>query len=226
MNSWWDLGEGSGFQGTELEMHRITCPFCLEQGNFSLEHRAQKKKANSAKALHFDTLKCGSCSGYVMALWSAGSLFGGGLHSFRVLPWPLRLNEHPEHWPEAIGRFWLQAHRSAKDENWDAAAVMARSALQTALREHGAKGSSLKLEIDDLAAKGVLPPHMKEWAHELRELANESAHPTGDQQKSEAGDVRDVIKFLDFLLQYLYNLPHEIAQYRKRRKHKEGSATD
>jgi N-acyl-D-aspartate/D-glutamate deacylase len=111
----------------------------------------------------------------------------------------------------------LQAHRTAKDENWDAAAVMARSALQIALREHGAIGESLKQEIDDLASRGVLPLHMKEWAHELRELANESAHPRVAMLESSPDDVRDVVQFLDFLLQYLYNLPHEIAEYRTRR---------
>ncbi len=60
---------------------------------------------------------------------------------------------------------------------------------------------------------------MKEWAHELRELGNESAHPdpVGSQASADEGGVRDVIEFLDFLLQYLYTLPHEIKQYRERR---------
>ena len=39
-----------------------------------------------------------------------------------------------------------------------------------------------------------------------------------------AADVRDVVKFLDFLLQYLYNLPNEIAEYRKRRVDKTDGA--
>lgn len=94
---------------------------------------------------------------------------------------------------------------------------MARSALQVALRGHGAQGKSLRQEIDDLASQGILPPHMKEWAHELRELGNESAHPDPATGKSSGDDVRDVIEFLDFLLQYLYSLPHAIEQYRQRR---------
>ena len=220
MDSWWDLGEGQGFRGNELEVRQVTCPFCLERGNFSFEHRAEKKKPNSKKALHFDTLKCGNCASYVMVLWSAGELWGRGLYGFQVLPWPLRIEEYPEHWPEEVGRFWLQAHRSAKDENWDAAAVMARSSLQSALRGHDAKGSSLKQEIDDLAVKGILPAHMKEWAHELRELGNDAAHPGPATSKSTPDDVRDVVEFLDFLLQYLYTLPHEIGEYRKRREKK------
>jgi hypothetical protein len=222
VDSWWDLGEGSGFRGSEFELHRIVCPFCSERGNFSVEHRAEKKKPNSKKALHFDTVKCGNCAGYVMVLWSAGREFGSGLYAYQVLPWPLRLEEWPDHWPTDVGRYWLQAHRSATDENWDAAALMARSALQLALRGHNAKAGSLKAEIDDLAARGVLPPHMKEWAHELRDLANDAAHPGPGAPTSSSDDVRDVIEFLDFLLQYLYTLPHEIAEYRKRRQGKTG----
>jgi hypothetical protein len=138
----------------------------VERGNFSTDHQAVKKKANSSKTLHFDTLKCGNCAGYVMVLWSASQFSGSqGPHNYYVPPWPIKLEEHPKHWPEAVGRYWLQAHRSARDENWDAAATMARSALQVALREQGTEGKSLKGEIDDLASKGVLPPHMKNWAH-------------------------------------------------------------
>ena len=226
MKSWWDLGEWSGNHGNELALSGITCPFCQECGNFSFEHRAEKKKSNATKVLHFDTLKCGNCTGYVMVLWSA-SQFGTGLtgmHAFRVLPWPIRLEKFPRHWPEPVGRFWLQAHRNGKDENWDAASVMARSALQAALREQGAKGRKLKDEIEDLATRGILPPQMKEWAHELRGLGNESAHPEAVGSKPSADDVRDVIKFLDFLFEYLYTLPHEIKQYRERRAGRTTSA--
>ena len=41
--------------------------------------------------------------------------------------------------------------------------------------------------------------------------------PVGSQASADEGGVRDVIEFLDFLLQYLYTLPHEIKQYRERR---------
>ena len=152
---------------------RGSLPLFHERGNFSFAYRADKKKPNESKVLHFDTLKCGNSAGYVMVLCSARH-FGGGLHDFRTLPWPLRRERIPEHWPNCVGRFWLQVHRSYTDENWDAAAVMARSAVQAAMREKDACGPNLRAEIKDLADRGILPPHMKEWAHELRELGNES----------------------------------------------------
>jgi len=222
MASWWDLGEHSGFHGGELALFRITCPFCLERGNFRTVHHVEKKKSNDRKKLNFDTLQCGSCSGYVMTLWSASSSGGmHGLHDFKVLPWALQYDQFPEHWPEDIGRFWLQAKRNLTNENWDAAALMARSALQVALRRHNATGKTLKQEIDSLANQGLLPPIIKEWSHKVRELGNETAHPEPGQQATSPQDARDVVKFLDFLLEYLYTIPHEINEYRARKTNKQ-----
>ena len=59
---------------------------------------------------------------------------------------------------------------------------------------------------------------MKEWANELRELGNESAHPQPDQTATDRNDARDVVNFLNFLLEYLYTLPKQIRDYRDRRK--------
>ena len=222
MDSWWQLGEGYGISGEKLALYQITCPFCLERGNFETTFHAEKKKPNSDKKLNFDTLKCGNCGGFVMVLWSASEFcFDRGLHNFKVLPWPLKFERYPEHWPEAVGRYWLQAKSNIRDENWDAAAVMARSALQIALRDKGASGNNLKQEIDDLAKKGILPQIMREWSNCVRELGNDSAHPNPLQDSTNAQDARDIVSFLDFLLEYLYTLPYRILLYREREKKSE-----
>jgi len=44
MESWWELGEWSGHTGNTMQVWRLTCPFCKEQGNFVLAHHAEKKK--------------------------------------------------------------------------------------------------------------------------------------------------------------------------------------
>jgi hypothetical protein len=213
MDSWWSLGEHSGYSGGDLDQSQITCPFCGERGNFAVEFAAKKKRPNGDKVLHFDTLRCGSCASFVQVFWAAGY----SLHDYRVQPWPLQISSAPPHWPEAIGRFWLQAKRNIKDENWDAAAVMARSALQVSLRDQGAEGSNLKQEVDDLASKGILPSIMKEWAHEVRELGNDSAHPDPGQRPTSPKDARDVVQFLDYFLEYSYSLPKKINEYRARK---------
>ena len=94
---------------------------------------------------------------------------------------------------------------------------MARSALQAALRDNKAQGKTLKAEIDDLASKGILPPLMKEWSDNVRELGNISAHPKPGQPPTTPEDARDIVEFLNFLLEYLYTLPRRINDYRSRR---------
>ena len=217
MDSWWQLGEWSGYEGESLAAYRITCPFCMERGNLETEHHAEKNKANSRKKLNFDTLKCGNCSGYVMVLWSANEFgFGSRLHDFRLLPSPLRLETHPKEWPVDVGRYWLQAKRSLVGENWDAAVPMARSSLQAALRHQGAKGGNLKEEINHLADRAALPPVMKDWSHEIRLLGNISAHPGQADDPPSAIQAKDLVNFLDLFLELTYSLPRRIAEFRKR----------
>jgi hypothetical protein len=219
MESWWELGEGMGFSGDRMEVWRLTCAFCGEKGNFGLAYHAEKKKANSNKKLNFDLYQCRNCMGFLHVLWSAGEFTSGfhGLYNFKVLPWPTGKPDPSEDWPDAVQRYWIQAQDSVKNENWDAATIMARSALQFAVRDKGAQGKNLKAEIEDLATKGVLHPLMKDWSNEVRELANDSAHPDPNAPPTQPQDARDITQFLDFLLMYLYDLPKHISDYRERR---------
>src|SRR6516225_7567514 len=68
MESWWELGEWSGHSGNTLEVWRLTCPFCEEEGNFGLAYHAEKKKASSTKKLNFDLYQCRNCMAYVHSL--------------------------------------------------------------------------------------------------------------------------------------------------------------
>lgn len=219
MRSWWDLGEHIGQIGSSLALYQIECPFCEEEGNFKLEHHAEKKKPNGDKVLNFDTYKCGNCSGYVMVFWSVNEHGGSqDLHSYRVLPYPLKISKPPEYMSEGVGRSWVQVQKSLASESWDAAAVMARTAMEKALKEQKAQGPKLINKIEDLAAKGILPPLMKDWAHEVRLLGNEGTHSDPLSTGVEREDANDIAEFLDYLLEYLYDLPKRISEYRSRKK--------
>jgi len=125
-------------------------------------------------------------------------------------------DQTPEAWPDEVGRFWKQARRALARDDLDAGSVMARSALQAALRQVTAAGNSLYAEIDDLAQCGLLPPIMKDWAHELRLLGNSSAHPEIGAAAPSRKDVSDVVEFLEYLMSYLFSLPRRIEEYRER----------
>lgn len=213
--SWWNIGEGIGYSSHGLPTYQIACAFCGVENNFeTIAHLEKKKPNNDKKKLNYDTLKCGECGNLMFVFWSTGS---SGLTDYKVLPWYRSTSRHPDHWPADVGRYWIEAKRSIEGENWTAAALMARSAIQLILRAHGADGNNLKQEIDDLTEKGLLIPIMKDWAHEVRELGNEGTHPKPGTTGTEEKDARDVVEFLSFLMRVLYDLPHEIGQYRKRK---------
>jgi hypothetical protein len=217
--SWWDLGEHVGYSGNKLALHRITCGFCGESGNFENAYHLEKKDGSNRKTLNYEILKCGNCGNYSMVFWSASRVVSSqGMHDFHVVPWPLQTVSFPEHWPDDIGRFWMQARRSLEGKNWDAASLMARSAIQLAVRYKNAAGRNLKEEIDDLAQKGILPPVVREWSHEVRELGNENAHPAPGTKGTNQEDAKDVVDFLGVLLNMLYDLPHQIEQYSARKE--------
>ncbi len=94
---------------------------------------------------------------------------------------------------------------------------MARSAVQLVARGHCATGKNLKEEIDDLAAKGLILPVMREWAHEVRELGNDGTHPKPGTFGTSEKDAKDVVEFLTFLMTVMYDVPKQIADYRKRK---------
>jgi hypothetical protein len=210
---WWSLGDGSGYEGDKLALWQIECGFCGERGNWELSHHAERENKDGKK-LNYDIYKCIACGNLTMVFWAAGDR----LHSWHQVPWPTNTTRWPEHWPDEIGRYWLQAQRSIESENWDAAALMARSSLQLLLRHEKAEGGSLVKEIDDLAKKGLIPPIVRDWGHELRVLGNEAAHPMPGAKGISEKDARQMVRFLRVVLTLLQDLPADIKKYRGEKK--------
>jgi hypothetical protein len=222
MESWWDLGEGIGYGGSELHVSSVTCPHCLYRGNFDVEYTKDQKHPTRPKALHWLVLKCNECNMRSFVLWSGNGFGPSGIHASRVYPPSLKASaKAPDHWPSQVGNAWEQAHKSLGTESWDAAAAMAGRALQAVTRGHfKAKPATLEKEIEELGSKGILPRPMVEWAHEIRLLRNIGAHPDPVEESVSAADAKDIVKFLDYFLIYVFNLPKEIADYKARRKDK------
>jgi hypothetical protein len=213
--NWWDLGEHSGYRGSDLATHQIECAFCGESGNFeTINHLDRKKAGDSDKKLNYDTLKCVNCGNYIFAFWSASY----SMHDYHVVPWRRNTSSYPKHWPDDIGTYWLEAKRSIEAQNWTAAALMARSALQLIARLNDAKGENLKQELDDLAARGIILTTMREWADEIRYLGNEGAHPKPGSTGADVKNAKDVVEFLTTLMTVMYDLPKKINDYRSRKK--------
>jgi hypothetical protein len=81
-----------------------------------------------------------------------------------------------------------------------------RSVLDVAIKDLGGKGANLKSQIDDLAGKGLVTGVLRDWAHQLRSEGNEAVH----ELKGTKEEAAELVKFVKFFLQYVYELPYEI----------------
>lgn len=124
----------------------------------------------------------------------------------------------PEHIPKEVERVYLQAVDAHRRTNLDLAAMGFRRALELALK---AKAPDLKGQlgprIDQLAAKHVLTPAMKEWAEDSRVLGNEANH---DPPEPTPENVQQLFLFTESLLEYLFTLPEKVRQRREAKKPK------
>lgn len=220
IDTWWDFADSSGQWGSDLALYQIACGFCKSKGNFALAHQEKMLRANGDKTLYFETYKCGNCGGYKLVFWTNNGEGGrGGIHDYIEIPRALQgSRQPPEYWPANVKRFWVQAHTSMTTETWDAAVAMARSTLHAAIFDKGGEGKTLYDKINDLVKKDLLPPLMATWATEIRLLGKVAAHPEEEEKEITNLDAKDIVKFMDSLLEYVYDFPREIEAYRQRRE--------
>jgi hypothetical protein len=101
-------------------------------------------------------------------------------------------------------------------------AVRAVEALM-AEKGYNKRQIGLKKRIDTAVQDGVLPKLMGDWAHEVREIGNESHTDEDPEPIATLADADRALLFANTLAQYLFVLPHEIA--RGRDKSADGEAT-
>lgn len=155
--------------------------------------------------------ECNSCHKLV--------LVNDSTHKIYPMPLPKPIDERIPHaiksdFEESITCFSIAAYR--------ASAVMARRALQSICLDKGAKEKDkLEKQIDDLFSQGIITKDLRDWAHEVRFVGNDAAHPKkpeNDQPVSEE-DAKDVLDLLEQFCQVLYVAP-AIAEGRRKSREK------
>lgn len=175
----------------------IYCPYC---------HR-YTALSNRGIYLNYWMGECNACHDVVLVNNYNGTIYP------HPLPKPVS-----EKIIEPIRKDFMEANLCFSVSAYRAAAVMARRALQSICLDKGAKeGDDLKKQIDWLFAQGVVTKDLKEWAHEVRLVGNDAAHPKkpeGNQPVSKE-DAEDILQLLDQFCQVLYVAP-AIAEERKK----------
>jgi len=127
-------------------------------------------------------------------------------------PEPLQDLPHPE--IEADRNEAWACHLSGQHK---AAVIMARSALQRAVRVLNPYRGSLNQELDNLAANGIITRQLRANADEVRLSGNDVAHPE-ELGEVTADDAEDSLTFLDDFIGTTLMIPERQRQRQARRE--------
>lgn len=120
--------------------------------------------------------------------------------------------------PKEVGEDYKESLMCFAIEAWKATVVLCRRALQNSVVEKGANaGKHLYDQIDELATGQTITKDIKDWAHRIRHLGNDGAHPydKGALTKVTRDDADQILKFMESYLKYVYEMPYELAKKRR-----------
>jgi hypothetical protein len=184
-----------------------TCPHCLRDVRFDILAQTQHDR------MFHQLQQCQACHEFVYRQVDINQ------PDETLAQWPPK-GLRPAHpaVPAPIAADWLEAHLCLTIRAFRGAAAMARRAVQGVAVEQGAKDAPLHTQLKELKATATLHPTMVEWADHIRLLGNVGAHPGSDGLETVSEDeAREVVRFLDELLRWLYELPAETAAARAAR---------
>ena len=100
---------------------------------------------------------------------------------------------------------------------------MSRRSLQSICLEKGAKEKdTLEIQIDWLFSQRVLTKDLQQWAHEVRYVGNNAAHPSKPSEDKSVvrEDAQDILDLLEQFAQVLYVAPAIAGERKKAREEK------
>lgn len=208
----------------EIPDTSLICPHCKVQSRFI----DIGKSVFVHKKGVWSILRCAghTCNGPVLAIyeWTGGYLEepgGVGIPTLKSMPaktYPEMVPTVHESIPKDVAEDYKESLICYNAGAWKATVVLCRRAVQSSVVERGADvNNELWRQIDELASKEVITNDIKDWAHQIRYLGNDGAHPydRGLLTKVTKDDANEVLKFMDSYLKYVYEMPFEVAKRRR-----------
>jgi hypothetical protein len=91
--------------------------------------------------------------------------------------------------------------------------VLARRAIQSTCLDKGAITKDLVKQIDELFTLGIITADLKEWAHVIRWVGNDAAHP--NKEAVTVDDATDILELCEQFLHTIYVAPAIASERRK-----------
>jgi Domain of unknown function (DUF4145) len=110
--------------------------------------------------------------------------------------------------PEPARRYLQQAFETLNAP--DAAAVMAGSAVDAMLKDHGLIEGNVYSRIEQAVEKNILTPAMGKWAHQVRLEANRPRHADAEDPHVSPEQAQQSVEFADALGHFLFVLSSRI----------------
>lgn len=118
--------------------------------------------------------------------------------------------------PTNVETAFAEGERSFAAENYAAAAVMYRKAVERSVKLINPDGKGmLNQRIRELEAKNALPHSLIELMDMVKFIGNDGAHDDDDPTPEDVKQGRD---FTRLLLTYLWELPEEVAKAKAARE--------
>jgi hypothetical protein len=161
----------------------------------------------------FTFLKCPVCSSAALAgqEWYAEDTWSD---PYRL--YPPRLKRLSIAIPPPLRSAYKEALICHKAKAYTAAAIMCRKTLEGLCDNHGATSRSLASGLRKLKEDGVIDQRLFDWADALRIMGNEAAH--GADFSVDADDAKDVLDFVEAILDYVYVYRKRFDEFIERRQ--------
>ncbi len=187
----------------------IYCPFCHKHTALSKAFQTDEKGNRQGGLCWIRTEQggwwmgiCNSCKNVVLvrqfkdgnSRWKTNEIYPN--------PQPKPINDKI---PEFIKSDLKETLTCFCVGSYRATAILCRRILQVICLDKGTKDATLEKQIDELFEMRIITQDIKDWAHSVRWVGNNAAHPSvKDDITIEKDDANDILELVEQIIHILY----------------------
>ncbi|MGW3951338.1 DUF4145 domain-containing protein [Streptomyces sp. NPDC004752] len=194
----------------------LMCPHCEKPTLATVTSEARGGGYEEPPYL-LELARCGHCQDPFLVIEED---YGQGWDGDPLVVWPQQRRPLSYKVPAALRREHDEARQCFKSKAYTATAVMVRRTLEGVCLDRGMSNAGgrpkpLFKMLEQMKDDGKIDGRLFEWAQELRVLGNQGAHFTGTVVSRQ--DAEDGLALAEALLDYLYVLSVQFAEFKARR---------
>lgn len=176
---------------------KICCPYC----NVTVRTNSHTRIFDiDSGVIKYHIFKCPDCFMPVII-----GMNGKVIPTSQFLPF-----NDVEYLPDAVAKMYFECRKCFANECYHSVLILARTMIMHIAVDKGAQGGGKTFEfyVNHLVDKGFISPHVQGWVDKIRKLGNKYVHKLDEATKE---DAELTLKFIMYLLIYVYQLPNEIG---------------